>query len=323
MMKKNEKFFQHFREYRVSNILAMIRNNRKDPRICTDDFNKKLVVITGATSGIGYVTARKYASHGANLLCVNRNPLKSEDLCREIEAEYGVDCDFITADLSRLQDIHRAADALLSLAAPIDVLIHNAGVYLTRRDVTADGLEKVFVVQYLASFIINFVLMEKLRSQEKCRILMVNSEGHRFAAWGLRLDDLNWGKRRYSGLKSYGSAKTAQLLSMIVFDEHFRDTGVTINAMHPGAVKTETGKDNGPIYRWYKKNILDRSFRSPEISAEALYYLGVSGEVEAVSGRFFNLTTEEEPAPPALDKEVAYELWDMSLEMIGLRGAGS
>ena len=214
-----------------------------------------------------------------------------------------------------MKDIHRVAEELSKIETPIDVLIHNAGIYLTKRELTAEGFEKVFVIQYLSSFIINYILMEKLKSQERARIIMVNSEGHRFAAWGLRLDDLNWEKRRYSGLKSYGSAKLAQLLSMIVFDEYFQNTGVTINAMHPGAVKTETGQENGPVYRWYKRNFIDKTLKSPEISAEALYYLGVSKEMEGVSGKFFNLTTEEEPAPPALDKEAAYELWEKSLEM--------
>ena len=258
---------------------------------------------------------------GQTLLCINRNLKKSEALCREIESEFGVKCDYKIADLSNLQDIHQVAEELSKLDTPIDVLIHNAGIYLTKRELTPDGLEKVFVIQYLSSFIINYILMDKLKSQEKARIIMVNSEGHRFAAWGLRLDDLNWEKRRYSGLKSYGSAKLAQLLSMIVFDEHFQNTGVSINAMHPGAVKTETGQENGPVYRWFKRNFIDKTLKSPEISAEALYYLGVSKEVEAVSGKFFNLTTEEEPAPPALDKEVAYELWEKSLELGGLQGS--
>jgi retinol dehydrogenase-13 len=315
---KNKKFAKYFREYEWSNILAMIRNNRLDPKICTDDFNNRLVVITGATSGIGYYTARKYASKGANLLCINRNQKKSEALQHEIESEYGVKCDYKIADLSNLQDIHRVAEELLKLNTPINVLIHNAGIYLTKREVTPDGLEKVFVIQYLSPFIINYILKDKLKSQEKARIIMVNSEGHRFAAWGLRLDDLNWERRRYSGLKSYGSAKLAQLLSVIVFDEYFQKTGVTINAMHPGAVKTETGQENGPVYRWFKRNFIDKTLKSPEISAEALYYLGVSKEVEAVSGKLFNLTTEEKPAPPALDKEVAYQLWEKSLELGGL-----
>ena len=316
---KNKKFAKYFKEYEWSNIFAMIRNNRLDPEICSENFNNKLVVITGATSGIGYYAARKYASHGADLMCINRNLQKSEVLCREIESEYGVRCDYKIADLSNLKEIHQVAEELLKLDTPINVLIHNAGVYLTKRELTPEGLEKVFVVQYLSSFIINYILMNKLKSQENARIIMVNSEGHRFAAWGLRTDDLNWDKRRYSGLKSYGSAKIAQLLSMIVFDEYFQNTGVTINAMHPGAVKTDTGQENGPVYRWFKRNFIDKTLKSPEISAEALYYLGVSKEIEGFSGKFFNLTTEEEPAPPALDKEVAYDLWEKSLDLGGLK----
>jgi retinol dehydrogenase 13 len=318
---KNKKFAKYFREYEWSNISAMIRNNRLDPKICTEHANNKLVVITGATSGIGYYTARKYASHGANLLCINRNLEKSETLCQEIKNDFGVNCEYKIADLSNIHNIHRVADELSKLERPIDVLIHNAGVYLTKRESTSEGIEKVFVIQYLASFIINYKLMEKLKSQENTRIILVNSEGHRFAAWGLRLDDLNWEKRRYSGLKSYGSAKLAQLLSMMIFDEHFQKSGVSINAMHPGAVKTDTGQENGPAYRWYKRNIIDKGLRTPEISAEALYYLGVSKEVEGISGKFFNLTTLEEPAPPALDKDVAYELWERSRELAGLYGA--
>jgi retinol dehydrogenase 13 len=316
---KNKKFAKYFREYEWSNIFAMIRNSWSDPKICTEDFNNKLVVITGATSGIGYYTARKYAAHGANLLCINRSLQKSENLSREIENEFGVKCDYKIADLSNLQDIHRVAEELLKLNSPIDVLIHNAGIYLTKREITPDRLEKVLAVQYISSFIINYLLMDKLKCQENARIIMVNSEGHRFAAWGLRLDDLNWENRRYSGLKSYGSAKLAQLLSMIVFNEHFRKTGVSINALHPGAVRTGTGQENGPVYRWFKRNFYDKTLKLPEISADALYYLGVSKEIDAVSGKFFHLTTPEEPAPPALDKEAAYELWGKSLELAGLQ----
>lgn len=318
-MRKNRKFFKYFKEYQWSNILAMIRNNRLDPKICTEDYAGKLVVITGATSGIGYHTARKYASHGASLLCINRNMQKSEALCREIESEYGVRCEYKIADLSNLRDIHNVAGELSKLKDPIDVLIHNAGIYLTKRELSPDGIEKVFVIQHLASFIINFILLDKLKSQAKARVILVNSEGHRFAAWGLRLDDLNWERRRYSGLKSYGSAKLAQLLSMIVFDEQLQNTGVSVNAMHPGAVRTDTGQENGPAYRWFKRNFLDKSLKSPELSAEALYYLGVSEEIEGVSGKFFNLTTAEEPAPPAMDRETALELWEKSLEMGGLK----
>jgi retinol dehydrogenase 13 len=315
---KNQKFTKYFKEYQWSNIAAMIRNNRRDPRICTADFRDRLVVITGATSGIGYHTAKKFASHGASLLCINRNEKKSEALKAEIEKEYGVRCEYIIADLGNLKDIYSAAEKLREIDSPIDVLIHNAGIHLTKRELTSEGFDRVFLVNHLSSFVINILLSQKLKSQEKARIILVNSEGHRFAAWGLQLDDLNWDKRRYSGLKSYGSAKLAQLLSMLLLAEYFKPTGVTINAMHPGAVRSETGKENGPVYRWVKKHLFDKALRPTEISAESIYYLGVSDEVEGVSGKFFNLTTMEEPAPPALDKEAAYELWAKSVEMTGV-----
>ncbi len=219
-------------------------------------------------------------------------------------------CEFKIVDLSRLPEVRQLAEELIELKVPIEVLIHNAGVYLTKKELTKEGLDKVFVVQYLSSFILNLMLLDKLKSQDRARIILVNSEGHRFAAWGLRVDDLNWEKRRYSGLKSYGSAKLAQLLSMLILADYCKGSGVTINAMHPGNVKTETGQENGPVYRWFKRNFLDKSLRSAEISAEALYYLGASVEMEGVSGKFFNLTKEEIPAPPALDKGAAYEIWE-------------
>ena len=311
-MKK--KVSQYIKEYNVPDILAMVKNNRLDPKVCSDNFTNKLVVISGATSGIGYFTARKFASQGANLLCINRNLKKSEALKAEIESEFGVQCDFIITDLSDLQQVHLLAEELRNINVQIDVLIHNAGVHLTRQELTSKGLDKVFMVQHLSSFIINFVLMDKLKSQDKARIILVNSEAHRFAAWGLEVDDLNWERRRYSGLKSYGSAKLAQLLSMFVFEEHYKGSGVTINSMHPGAVKTDSGKDNGPLYRWFKKNFFDKTLRTADISAEAIYYLGVSKEIEGVSGKFFNITKQEVPAPPALDIGAAYDIWEKSLE---------
>jgi NAD(P)-dependent dehydrogenase (short-subunit alcohol dehydrogenase family) len=129
------------------------------------------------------------------------------------------------------------------------------------------------------------------------------------------LDDLSWDKHHYSGLKSYGAAKMAQLLSMIKLNEYFSGTGVTINAMHPGNVKTNSGQNNGIVYKLSKRIFIDRTAKQAEVSAEALYYLGVSSELENVSGKFFNLTTEEEPAPPALDKEAAEELWEISKKL--------
>lgn len=296
----------------------MLRNQKLDPEICTSDFKNCLVVITGATSGIGLDAANKYASHGADILSINRNEEKSKELCETLKSKYGTDCSYMIADFAKLDDVHEVAKKLSALERNIDVLIHNAGVFVTKKTITADNLEQVFQTNYLSSFILNYYLKEKFIKQNSGRIIFVNSEAHRFAVLGLHLDDLKWDKHSYSGLKSYGSAKMAQLLSMIKFNEYFLGTGVTINAMHPGNVKTNSGKNNGKFYKLYKKAIIDKSARSVDNSSESLYFLGVSEKVENISGKFFNLTTQEEPAPPALDKEQAEKLWLKSLELGGL-----
>jgi retinol dehydrogenase 13 len=226
-------------------------------------------------------------------------------LCETLASEFGSKCSYLIADFSKLSDVHAVAKHLSFLDRNIDVLIHNAGVYLTNKTFTEDHIETVFQTNYLSTFILNYYLREKLKNQKNGRVLFVNSEAHRFIVTGLHLDDLSWNKHRYSGLKSYGTAKMAQLLSMIKFNEYFQGTGITVNAMHPGNVRTNSGQNNGKLYKLFKRVFLDRTARSADISAEALYYLGVSPELEGISGKFFNLTTEEEPAPPALDKDAA------------------
>jgi retinol dehydrogenase-13 len=294
---------------------AMRKNKKAEVKECKEDFTRKLVVITGATSGIGYATAREYASHGANLLLINRNEEKSINVCEEIRHDFGVECEYKIADFSHISDVKKVGNELLDSDQIIDVFIHNAGVYSTKKMITEDDLELTFQIDYLGSFILIYMVKDKLKAQDKARILLVNSEGHRFAILGIRLDDLKWEHHHYSGLRSYGVAKTAQLLSMIKFDDYFKDSGVSINAMHPGSVKTNMGQNNGRLYLFFKRKFIDRAAKSPEISATALYYLGVSKEIEGVSGKFYRVTAEEQPAPPALDGDVAEELWDLSIKL--------
>lgn len=310
---------KYFKQYKWSNIYTMLRNQKKDPEICLDDFKDRLVIITGATSGIGYETAIKFASHGADILSINRNEKKSRELCKTLRNQFGIDCHYLLADFSKLNDIHKVAKQLADFDRDIDVLIHNAGTYVTEKTITEDHIEQVFQTNYLSTFILNYYLKDKFIKQNSGRILFVNSEAHRFAPWGLHLNDLSWDKHKYSGLKSYGAAKMAQLQSMLKLNEYFSETEVTINAMHPGNVKTNSGSNNGKVYKFFKKTFVDRKARPLDISSEALYYLGVSEKIKNTSGKFFNLTTEEEPAPPALDMEEAEKLWTISLELGGLK----
>lgn len=311
---------KYWREYEWPNIRTMLSNMKRPPLINSEPFRDRLVVITGATSGIGYHTARKYASMGAHIIMVNRNPEKSESVRQEIASEFGTPIDYVIADLSLLADIQRATRHLLSLDRPIDVLIHNAGVHLESRHETVEGLEVNFVVHYLCPLLMTKMLVPKYQRDMTGRVIFVSSEAYRFAAWGLDLSDLQWLKRRYTGLAAYGAGKLAAILSMHILARELAPLSVTLNAMHPGMVRTESGKNNGRLYQWYKRNVLDKYSGSAESSAEALYYLGTSPEVDNVSDVFFHMTTPEELAPPAQDMQAAQDIWSATWDLLRNRG---
>ncbi len=311
---------KYWPQYKWSNVFAMINNMRRQPTRNPEPFCDRLVVLTGATSGIGYYTARKYAAMGAHLIMVNRNREKSELVRREIAEEFGTPAEYIIADLALLEDIQRVGHCILSREKPVDVLIHNAGLHLQSRQETGEGLEVNFAIHYLCPLLITRMLMPKYQRDRTGRIILVSSEAYRFAVWGLDLEDLQWKKRRYSGIKAYGAGKLAQILSMHTLARELAPYNVTINAMHPGMVQTESGKDNGRLYQWYKRNIIDKYSASPEVSAEALYYLGASPKLTHTTDVFFHLTTEEELTPPARDLQAAEALGKRTRELLHEEG---
>lgn len=174
----------------------------------------------------------------------------------------------------------------------------------------------VFCVNHLASFLLTNLLLERMIRSAPSRIIQVNSEGHRFS--GVNIDDVNWDKHFYTGLRGYGASKSAQLLTVWQMAQALEGTGVTINAMHPGAVKTNIGNNNGWLYRWYLRNVTWHFLKDPRISGEALYYLASSPKLNDVSGKFFNLTILETPARHALDPVKQKQIWDLSMEMVDL-----
>ncbi len=312
----NENMKKYWPQYKWSNVNAMIKNMRRKPKTNSEPFRDKLVVITGATSGIGYHTTRKYASMGAQILMINRNPEKSEAVSKQIAEEFGAEIDYFIADLSYLSEIEKVAQHLLALEKPIDVMIHNAGVHLQTRKENALGLEENFAVHYLCPLIITKALLPKYQKDQTGRILLVSSEAYRFAAWGLDLDDLQWKNRRYTGIQAYGAGKLAQLQFMHILSKELSPDQGTINAMHPGMVRTQTGRDNGKWYQWYKRNVIDRMSDSADVSAEALYYLGTAPELSQTTDVFFHLTTEEELTPPAQDLAAATALLERTKDFL-------
>ncbi len=211
----------------------------------------------------------------------------------ELEHDYGVPVKTLQADFSKSTSVRKAAAAILEQYPRIDVLINNAGLHNTKRILTENEIEIVFHVNHLASFLFTRLLLPRIMESAPARIIQVNSEGHRFG--GLNLDDLDWKKRRYRGLKGYGASKTAQLLTVWELSDRLQGSGVTINAMHPGNVRTMIGMNNGRLYQWYQRHILWPILKDPEISGNAIYYLAAAPEMAEVSGRFYNLTIEKNP----------------------------
>jgi retinol dehydrogenase-13 len=296
--------------------LMFLQNSRAIQSSTTASMAGKVCVVSGSTSGVGLEAIKRLARGGAHIVMVCRNPEKAESIRQELSARYAVPVDIVIADFTDLAQVRQAADALLRDYPRIDVLIHSAGLHCTTRSLTKDGFETVFGVNHLAPFLLTYLLLDRLKQSAPARIIYVNSEGHRFG--GLDLDDLNWQRRFYIGLRSYGASKTAQLLTIWEFAELLRGSGVTINAMHPGDVRTNIGNNNGPLYRWWLHHVTWHTLKDPVISGEALYYLAAAPEMAEVSGRFFHLTIDENPAPHALDRELGRKVWDLSLRLTGL-----
>ena len=275
----------------------------------------KVCVITGTTSGIGKATAWRFAAGGADLVMVCRNLQKAEQLQAEICSVHPINVHVVFADYSDLASVRQAAQEICTAYPKIDVLIHNIGTYVKKRTFTSSGLEWMFCVNHLGSFLLNTLLMQNLINAAPSRVLYVNSEGHRFSS--VDLDDLAWEKRNYTALKGYGNAKTAQLLTVWEFSDLLQPYEVSVNAMHPGAVKSGIGSTNGWWYNWYAKHVLGLFLKDPAISAEALYYLASAKELEGRSGVFFNQTIEEKPALHALDREYGKRVYQVSRELAG------
>ena len=202
---------------------------------------------------------------GAKLVLLCRDPEKAAGLMNKLEQEYPASVRFLQVDLSRLEEVRRAAETILAEYPRIDLLINNAGLHNNLRVLTSEGIETVFCVNHLASFLLTRLLLPRILESAPARILDINSQGHRFG--GLDLDDLNWEKRRYNGYKGYGASKTAQLLTVWELAEQLEGSGVTINAIHPGGVRTNIGMNNSLLFQWYQ--------RYPDLASfEGSSYLG-------------------------------------------------
>ncbi len=295
--------------------LAFIKNANAKQNTTNATLDNKLSVITGGTSGVGLAAARRLAKAGAEIILVARNLDKANIVSQQLYEEYGRTPHIYFADFSNFSTVIKAAENIADDFNHIDILINSAGLHSTTRKITLDGFEMVFQVNHLSSFLFTKLLLPQVLKSSQGRIIQVNSEGHRFG--GLNLNDLNWDKRPYIGLCAYGASKTAQLMTVMTLADKLNSSTVTINAMHPGAVKTDIGSNNGWLYRKWMQSVIAPGLKDPKISGEALYYLAAEPTLSDTSGRYFNLTIEEKPMPHVFDTEKIEQIWCLSHTLTG------
>jgi NAD(P)-dependent dehydrogenase (short-subunit alcohol dehydrogenase family) len=275
----------------------------------------KICVVTGATSGIGLVTAQVLAREGATLIIIARHAERGAATVNRIRQETGnAAVELMVADLSVQAQIRQLADQIQHRFARLDVLINNAGALFARRQLSQDGLEMTFALNHLAYFLLTNLLLDSLKTAGPARIINVSSEAHRRAR--LDLSDLQ-GKLRYSGWRAYARSKLANILFTYELARRLAGTGIVTNALHPGLVATNFGRNNRGIAAALFR-IVQLMAISPEEGAQTIIYLASSPAVEGVTGEYFVRQRAVRSSQVSYDRAAAERLWQVSAELTRL-----
>ena len=276
----------------------------------------KNVLVTGATDGIGKITARELAKMGAAVTIVSRNPEKTARTVIEIrEASGNPNIDMLVADLSSQADIRRAAAEFNARHDHLNVLVNNAGAYFMKRTESVDGIEMTFALNHLGYFLLTHLLLDALKAGSPARIVNVSSAAH--VGGRLNLDDLQM-KKRFSGWAAYSQSKLANLYFTYELSRQLEGQGVTVNALHPGFVDTNFGVSNGGLGGWMMNLFQKIGAISPEEGAKTSIYLASSPEVEGITGKYFANKKPVNSSQISYDRDLARALWERSLELTGL-----
>ena len=277
--------------------------------------NGKVVLITGGTSGIGRVTARELKRMGATVVVVGRDPGRLDAIRREIGA------DTIRADLQLVGEARRAADELRRRYQRLHVLVNNAGALFGDRQITSEGLERTFALNHMAYFALTAALLDLLRASAPARVVTVSSE----AARGGRINfsDLQL-ERRYLGIRQYCNTKLMNLLFAFELARRLQGTGVTSNAVHPGAIASGFAMQGAGWYGVLTR--LARPFLIGEAKGARTQIQAASDpSLQTVTGKYFVRQHEKPPTRAALDQALAGRLWEESernAERLATRRAG-
>jgi NAD(P)-dependent dehydrogenase (short-subunit alcohol dehydrogenase family) len=276
----------------------------------------KVVLITGATGGIGKATAIGLAALGARVAITGRDLGRAETAAAEIRSESGnPKVDAFGADLSSQAEVRRLAAEVLDAYPRLDVVVNNVGGSWATRHVTADGLEHTFAVNHLAAFLLTNLLLDRLKASAPARIVTVSSNAQSLGR--IDFDDLQ-GERNYSEQKAYPQSKLASVMFTYELARRLEGTGVTATVLHPGVVSTRFGSEDPslvfkivvPFYRPFMK--------TPRQGAVTSIQLASSPEVEGVTGIYFAKGRPQKSNTASYDEGAAARLWQVSADLVGL-----
>lgn len=275
----------------------------------------KEIVITGATDGIGKVTARELAKMGANVTIVARNQAKGDSVVRELRTAAGHDgVTFVQGDMMSRKSVRAAAEALKGRLKRIDVLINNAGAFFQKRELSPDGIEQTFALNHMGYFLFTKYLEDLLKASAPARIVNVASGAHQGAK--LNFADLQ-NATRYSGWNAYAQSKLANIYFTYELAKRLDGTNVTVNCLHPGFVASRFGDNNSGLMRTTLGIAKSLFAINEDKGAETSVYLASSPEVAGVSGKYFDKSKAVKSSPVSYDEAVAKKLWAESERLAG------
>jgi NAD(P)-dependent dehydrogenase (short-subunit alcohol dehydrogenase family) len=273
----------------------------------------KVCLVTGATSGIGLVTARELARRGASVLIVGRSPERCARALEQIRAETGAGTvEALIADLSSQPEVRKLADAVRQRCPRLDVLVNNAGLltWNGRRE-SSDGIEMTWALNHLAPFLLTNLLLPLIKASAPARIVTVASDAH--TGTSINFADIQ-GKQKFSAWRAYAQSKLANILFAYELARALQSSGVTSNALHPGFVRTNFFAARSFLATWVRF-AADLFALSPEEGARTSVYLASAPEVATVSGCYFVKERPAESSPQSHDQGAARQLWEVSEEM--------
>ncbi|XP_073348338.1 retinol dehydrogenase 14b [Pagrus major] len=285
-----------------------------------DTMRGKTVIVTGANCGIGKALAGELLKLRARVVMACRDVRSAEEAARDIKKQAGAEQGEVVIkhlDLASLGSVRKFCEEIHEEESRIDVLINNAGLYQCPYTKTEEGFEMQLGVNHLGHFLLTHLLLDILKSSAPSRIVVVSSKLYKYGH--INFDDLN-SENNYNKSFCYSQSKLANLLFTLELARQLEDTGVTVNALTPGIVRTRLGRHvqipflAKPLF--YLASLV--FFKSPLEGAQTPLYLACSPEVEGVSGKCFANCEEEELMAKATDEQAAKKLWDISRRMVGL-----